>query len=829
MASSDRFIPQRSSELKRNRPVKPKPSPKVSRMNNDSLEWSGRNAETIDEDVFENKDIKKCFMSKNLISALPERFTEFTNLTLLDLSYNRLNSIPEFFSQLGSLKTLMFVGNRITTFPSKFPESLAKLDLSFNYSPVLPVSLCTSCPNLEYLNISHNHLTSLPDEFSQLSSLSSLVAFDNRLTTLPDSFCSLSALIDLDLSKNQITHLPERFGSLTSIHEFKITNNHLKDLPNSFGEMESLRILHLGFNEIEEIPDSLSKIPSLEMLKLNNNRIKSINPTLWQCTTLEQLDLTSNHLTEISPEIGALVGMTDLLLAMNHLTSIPDTIAQLENLTILNVFGNHIEVLPSNLQNLTKLKQLYVSYNNLVELPEFQGLNLEEFHCSGNPNLSYIPFSLFFLGSLSRLSMSDVSLEYIPEVVVNLHGVEKIDFSHNLLTHVPDPFGQLMTLQHVDLSHNDITSITENLDQWWEIETIDLSNNRKLKDLPALFQKFAGDRGVLIHLDCNEVDKVRQKPKLPPAGNSNRWTVGWSETTGRRTSMEDTFAIRGALGGQNNWDLFAVFDGHGGKQGSEFATWVFPELLRILIQQHNFEPERAIKKAFEETNKRFQEYVKSHPAARHAGTTGQVSLIVDNTIYLANVGDSRAVLGKRETDADGHQKLHGIRLSHDHKPYDPEEEDRIRGLNGYVMGEVGRVNGQLAVSRSIGDFYMQPFVTCEPFVNQVEITDQDEFLILACDGVWDVLSDQEAVEIVARANGDPARASTRLRDAAYLLGSDDNISVIVVNLKPKKPEPPPKPSALKSKSSDDQEMTEAGDTKNSESAPEAQPPPPTSE
>jgi len=135
-------------------------------------------------------------------------------------------------------------------------------------------------------------------------------------------------------------------------------------------------------------------------------------------------------------------------------------------------------------------------------------------------------------------------------------------------------------------------------------------------------------------------------------------------------------------------------------------------------------------------------------------------------------------------------------------------------LNGYVMGEVGRVNGQLAVSRSIGDFYMQPFVTCEPFVNHVEMTDQDEFLILACDGVWDVISDQDAVEIVGQAHGDAARAATRLRDYAYLLGSDDNISVIVVNLKSKKPELPPKPSALKSISSEDQEEKTENENKN---------------
>lgn len=70
-------------------------------------------------------------------------------------------------------------------------------------------------------------------------------------------------------------------------------------------------------------------------------------------------------------------------------------------------------------------------------------------------------------------------------------------------------------------------------------------------------------------------------------------------------------------------------------------------------------------------------------------------LIAGNKLYSANVGDTRAVL-KRGTKA--------VRLSHDHKPYNPEEISRIRECGGFVSGDVGRVNGVIAVARSIGDF-----------------------------------------------------------------------------------------------------------------------------
>jgi len=140
------------------------------------------------------------------------------------------------------------------------------------------------------------------------------------------------------------------------------------------------------------------------------------------------------------------------------------------------------------------------------------------------------------------------------------------------------------------------------------------------------------------------------------------------------------------------------------------------------------------------------------------------------------VGHSRVILPRRGA-AGG-----VVRLSYDHKPYLEDEEDRIRALGGFVIGETGRVNGLLAVSRSVGDFYMHPYVTDEPYLNLIELTDNDEFLIIACDGVWDEVEDDLAVAVAATET-DPFLMSAKVRDLAYLLGSDDNISAAVVRLK----------------------------------------------
>lgn len=118
------------------------------------------------------------------------------------------------------------------------------------------------------------------------------------------------------------------------------------------------------------------------------------------------------------------------------------------------------------------------------------------------------------------------------------------------------------------------------------------------------------------------------------------------------------------------------------------------------------------------------------------------------TIYVANAGDSRSVLGLA-----GEAKA----MSYDHKPGNPEEHSRILNAGGFV--EFDRVNGNLALSRAIGDFEFKQngalpaekqIVTADPQVLSHDWTGEEEFLVLACDGIWDCLSNQQVVDIVRR-------------------------------------------------------------------------------
>ncbi|KAI9790816.1 MAG: Protein phosphatase 2C 1 [Peltula sp. TS41687] len=140
-------------------------------------------------------------------------------------------------------------------------------------------------------------------------------------------------------------------------------------------------------------------------------------------------------------------------------------------------------------------------------------------------------------------------------------------------------------------------------------------------------------------------------------------------------------------------------------------------------------------------------------------------------LYTANVGDARIVLCRNGK---------ALRLSYDHKGSDENEGRRVASAGGLILNN--RVNGVLAVTRALGDTYMKDLVTGHPYTTETVIQpDADEFIILACDGLWDVCTDQEAVDLI-RDMRDPQAASKALVDHALARFSTDNLSCMVIRL-----------------------------------------------
>ncbi|GAA5841795.1 hypothetical protein JCM11251_004066 [Rhodosporidiobolus azoricus] len=148
----------------------------------------------------------------------------------------------------------------------------------------------------------------------------------------------------------------------------------------------------------------------------------------------------------------------------------------------------------------------------------------------------------------------------------------------------------------------------------------------------------------------------------------------------------------------------------------------------------------------------------------------EVKKAAKRTLYTANVGDARAVLSRGGR---------AVRLTYDHKGSDAREAKRISDAGGFVLNN--RVNGVLAVTRSLGDSSMKEFVVGSPFTTETSLGPGDEWLIVACDGLWDVCTDQEAVQLISDCPT-AQEASQRLLDHALNSFSTDNLSILTVKL-----------------------------------------------
>ncbi|KAI8477391.1 MAG: phosphatase 2C-like domain-containing protein [Monoraphidium minutum] len=213
--------------------------------------------------------------------------------------------------------------------------------------------------------------------------------------------------------------------------------------------------------------------------------------------------------------------------------------------------------------------------------------------------------------------------------------------------------------------------------------------------------------------------------------------------------------------------LFGVFDGHGGPNA---ADYVHGRLFSNLLRNEKFGTDAvaAITEAFEQTD---SEYLMQHSeAVRDDGCTAITAVLLGKRLLVANAGDSRAVLSRAGK---------AVALSVDHKPNLREERLRIEDAGGVVVwAGTWRVSGVLAVSRAFGDRPLKRFVIPTPDVREEVLGARDEAVILASDGVWD--------EVVTLVHGipDAQRAVRRLVEEAYTRGSLDNISAVVLKLRP---------------------------------------------
>merc|ERR1719440_1250998 len=268
--------------------------------------------------------------------------------------------------------------------------------------------------------------------------------------------------------------------------------------------------------------------------------------------------------------------------------------------------------------------------------------------------------------------------------------------------------------------------------------------------------------------------------------------AGWAEDQGLRGEMEDGHVVVDQFGGRQTSALFAVYDGHGGRQVVDFVTKELHESILRELRKTVSVPD-AMVQAFTITD---NEMIRRNITS--SGCTACVCLLQDErharVIYTAHLGDSRAVMSRGGA---------ATRLTSmtDHKASDPLEGMRVVQAGGHIIND--RVNGMLAMTRALGDHILKmpvlpnDVVSNVPDVTSTDLTAQDTFVINACDGLWDVVSDQQAIELVNQSlrELEPFRRqlqhegravseilSRMLVEEALARGSNDNVSCVVIFL-----------------------------------------------
>ena len=293
--------------------------------------------------------------------------------------------------------------------------------------------------------------------------------------------------------------------------------------------------------------------------------------------------------------------------------------------------------------------------------------------------------------------------------------------------------------------------------------------------------------------------------------NSNTaWKVKMAshELQGKRRTMEDKVSLIANIlnyesssvsFNNGNGEMFsplrfaAVFDGHGGAGASEYFANELPQVVCTELCHGSSRAPRAMLASFSKCDKRF---LGSKGKSDRGGSSGLFNgigpdpsgstcscVLIDRIgrCIISNVGDSRTILCRAGGKA--------LELTYDHKASSPDEIARIVDMGGFVANN--RLMGQIAVARALGDRHFKSngaasSLSCEPDVNICQLKDGDEFFLLACDGLFDVCTSQEAVDVcrkfLSSHNNDIVKVSKLMAEHAIENGSTDNVSVAIVLL-----------------------------------------------
>ncbi|XP_026295255.1 PH domain leucine-rich repeat-containing protein phosphatase 2 [Apis mellifera] len=699
------------------------------------LNLSDNKIEKIPADISQLINLKELILDRNGIKELPYEFVELKNLRNVSLAGNCLTSLPSFFNMraLALTDVLSKTDHNKGCKDEKNQNNLYKVNLRNNQ--LKGNIILGNYGNLTHLDVSENSIEKL--DISALQELRSVRCARNILTELTVCGKNIVSLIagNNKLKKLTIEPVP------VNLEHLDVSYNNLDALPEWIPDLPLLRALFASHNALTALPDRLLTQPSrLEVLHLPHNRLQALPPP--------RKPLNIVHLT----------------LQDNALTALPTSFfINTEKMKVLNLSNNRLSELPhfgegnKNRHNNHSLEKLYLTANCLTDtaldaLVKFTSLRV--LHIAYNTLDTLSESCIASWKDLEELILSGNRLQYLPDNVANLRHLRVLRVHSNRLLTCPT-FNKTASLKVLDLAHNQLDRVNLATLVPPQLQFLDISCNSRLHVDPRQFQVYRSQRPISL------VDVSGQnRPSLPShphqqeivsseKGSEQPWRLGFSETAGCRERLYVSQVRMPSF--CNVEGLFGIFDGGSNQEAPSALQEMIP---RLLLE------ERTVR----ETSKEYLKYTLLS-AHRELKDKGQKYGIDATLVHIVRI-----------------QLQQGY-------PKAPTKYSLKVATSGDAKAVLCRAAGplilappkKLSMKNQLGNAAMFPLVVPDPTFEEIDLEDDDEFIIIGNKKLWEVLSIQEAVR-EARAEASPVLAAKRLQDLAQAYGAEDNLSIVVVRL-----------------------------------------------
>jgi len=774
--------------------------------------------------------LKELDIRQNLITDL-EVLSCLPSLEILFVDYNAVSIVN---SEFRNLRQLKMCKNHLTQFNLSPPniatsEDAQGIPRQIEGFPVMTATLLTE------LNISNCKLSSLPEDiFANVTAIETLVLDNNYLNSLPSSIGELRMLTKLSVESNLLSNVPVEIAKLGQLKTLYLQKNNLKTLPKEIWLCSALQVLNCSSNLLETFPEPYSAPGVALHLALGPQAQAVVTPTVManaasdvpqntalgsnagqgmvplqnanmphhlmnqNVNNIQMFDNTAKNSpipADYLPRNDSLPSSSSTERRSSNTSSLSGPPANLvsphapPNFNPPSFFAsprNHPPPLSLSLRGLflgdnrltddvwsplslfLELRTLNLSFNDLYDIPSecLCHQHLYELYLSGN--------------QLASLPADDIEkLSYLRVLAVN----------GNKLQTLPAEIKKLRKLLVLDVGSNVLKYNIANLEYDWNwnlnlgLKYLNLSGNKRLE---IKVHKDISDFSALSRLRVLGLMDVTILVSVPEETHDRRIRTSPSEVNSMAYGIADWLGPNDHLA---TWDLvmprfrmrddeclFGLYDGRKTtKSGCKitkylndaFTLHLTAELKKV---KNDDTTVAALRRTFLSLEKELGSTVSDD---KSMGASAVVCYISGTKLYVANVGDALAVISRNNGQA--------YEITQKHIALNPSEISRIRAAGGYVSNS-DTLNNELHVSRSFGHFRLIPVVNANPYVSTIDLTEEDEFVIMASKGLWERMNAQSAVDIARTEKEDLMLAAQKLRDFAITYGAEDNIMVMVIGV-----------------------------------------------